>query len=123
MPAMTVAELFARYTPEVRSLAEKTRALVLELFPTGIEQVDAPDAMVAYGTGPRMAQQVFYIAGFKSHVNLGFMHGAELDDPAELLEGTGKRLRHVKIRKVEDVGRPELRELMQEEIRLCESRS
>lgn len=39
-----------------------------------------------------------YVGAFKAHVNLGFFHGAELDDPAGLLEGSGKFMRHVKLR-------------------------
>ena len=39
-----------------------------------------------------------YVNVFKSHVNVGFFCGADLDDPADLLEGTGKRMRHVKLR-------------------------
>jgi hypothetical protein len=39
-----------------------------------------------------------YVNAFKAHVNVGFYHGAALDDPAGLLEGTGKRMRHVKLR-------------------------
>ena len=39
-----------------------------------------------------------YVNVFASHVNLGFHHGAELDDPAGLLSGAGKRMRHVKLR-------------------------
>ena len=39
-----------------------------------------------------------YVNVFKSHVNVEFFCGADLDDPADLLEGTGKRMRHVKLR-------------------------
>ena len=39
-----------------------------------------------------------YVGVFKAHVNVGFFYGAELDDPGGLLEGTGKRMRHVKLR-------------------------
>jgi hypothetical protein len=39
-----------------------------------------------------------YVNAFKAHVNVGFFRGAELADPAKLLEGTGKYMRHVKIR-------------------------
>jgi hypothetical protein len=39
-----------------------------------------------------------YVNVFKSHVNVGFFHGASLPDPAGLLEGEGKRMRHVKLR-------------------------
>jgi hypothetical protein len=39
-----------------------------------------------------------YVNMFKSHVNVGFFCGALLEDPAGLLEGSGKRMRHVKLR-------------------------
>ena len=39
-----------------------------------------------------------YVATFRVHVNVGFFRGARLDDPAGLLEGSGKRMRHVKLR-------------------------
>jgi len=39
-----------------------------------------------------------YVAVFKAHVNVGFFQGAALKDPAGLLEGAGKRMRHVKLR-------------------------
>ena len=39
-----------------------------------------------------------YVDAFTAHVNVGFFFGAALDDPDGLLEGTGKRMRHVKVR-------------------------
>jgi hypothetical protein len=39
-----------------------------------------------------------YVGAFKAHINVGFFHGAFLPDPAGLLQGTGKHMRHVKIR-------------------------
>ena len=39
-----------------------------------------------------------YVDAFTAHVNVGFFQGADLDDPAGLLEGTGKFMRHVKIK-------------------------
>ena len=38
-----------------------------------------------------------YVDAFKAHVNIGFFRGAEIADPAGLLEGTGKFMRHVKL--------------------------
>jgi hypothetical protein len=38
-----------------------------------------------------------YVNSFKSHVNVGFFYGAVLEDPAGLLQGSGKRMRHVKL--------------------------
>jgi hypothetical protein len=39
-----------------------------------------------------------YVSAFTSHANIGFFYGAELPDPAGLLQGSGKRMRHVKLR-------------------------
>ena len=39
-----------------------------------------------------------YVDAFAAHASVGFFHGADLDDPARLLEGVGKRMRHVKLR-------------------------
>ncbi|HEY1767241.1 MAG TPA: DUF1801 domain-containing protein [Terracidiphilus sp.] len=39
-----------------------------------------------------------YVNAFTSHVNVGFFYGAALKDPAHLLQGAGKRMRHVKLR-------------------------
>ena len=39
-----------------------------------------------------------YVNVFKSHVNVGFFQGAGLPDPAKLLQGTGKFMRHVKLK-------------------------
>jgi hypothetical protein len=39
-----------------------------------------------------------YVNAFKAHASVGFYYGAMLADPAGLLEGTGKRMRHVKLR-------------------------
>jgi hypothetical protein len=39
-----------------------------------------------------------YVNSFGSHVNVGFFYGAMLEDPSGLLEGSGKRMRHVKLK-------------------------
>src|SRR4026208_2553727 len=39
-----------------------------------------------------------YVDVFRAHANVGFFHGAQLEDPTELLEGSGKHMRHVKIK-------------------------
>jgi hypothetical protein len=43
-----------------------------------------------------------YVNAFKAHVNVGFFRGAELADPESLLEGTGKFMRHVKLKPERD---------------------
>lgn len=53
-----------------------------------------------------------YVGVFKAHTNVGFFHGSELPDPAQLLQGTGKRMRHVKIKADGEVQGPELEVLI-----------
>ncbi len=54
-----------------------------------------------------------YVNAFKHHVNVGFYFGALLDDPAGLLEGTGKRGRHVKLWPHREVDHPALARLIE----------
>ena len=44
-----------------------------------------------------------YVNAFKAHVNVGFFRGAEIADPQGLLEGTGRFMRHVKLRPEREV--------------------
>ena len=53
-----------------------------------------------------------YVNAFKNHVNVGFFFGALLKDPARLLEGTGKRGRHVKLRPGREVDSAALAQLV-----------
>ncbi len=48
----------------------------------------------------------FAIIPHKAHVNLQLADGVDLPNPDGRIEGTGKRVRHVKVRSVEDAGRP-----------------
>lgn len=54
-----------------------------------------------------------YVNAFKAHVNVGFFRGAELADPEGLLEGTGKFMRHVKLRPEADVDATTLTKLIE----------
>jgi hypothetical protein len=54
-----------------------------------------------------------YVNAFRAHVNVGFFRGAELADSARLLEGTGKFMRHVKLRPGAGVDVPALRRLIE----------
>jgi hypothetical protein len=53
-----------------------------------------------------------YVNSFTSHVNVGFFYGVMLDDPAGILEGTGKRMRHVKLRPGSAANTEALRDLI-----------
>ena len=87
-----VASWFTEGPMELRALAREWFARirqsgddVLELFHDGCPVACVGDAALAY------------VNTFKSHVNVGFFYGAFLPDPAGILGGTGKRMRHVRL--------------------------
>src|SRR5215813_12918239 len=53
-----------------------------------------------------------YVNAFRDHVNVGFFRGAELPDANGLLEGTGKFMRHVKLRPDQKIDEEALRKLV-----------
>jgi len=54
-----------------------------------------------------------YVNAFTAHVDVGFFRGAEIADPKRMLEGTGKFMRHVKLRPGEDVDSTALTRLIE----------
>lgn len=54
-----------------------------------------------------------YVNAFTAHVNVGFFRGAELYDPHGILEGTGKFMRHVKLRPEDNVDEDALTSLIE----------
>jgi hypothetical protein len=54
-----------------------------------------------------------YVNAFKAHVNVGFFRGAEIADPERLLEGTGRFMRHVKLRPERNVDATAVTKLIQ----------
>jgi len=99
------------YDRQVQELALKLRALVLEEMAPCYENIyDAYSAVaIGYGTSDRLRDGIFHIAVYSKHVNLGFNEGATLDDPKGILQGNGNQIRHITIKSVEDIKRPELR--------------
>lgn len=108
-----VKAFLAAYDAEVQAIALQARALVLEIVPDALEQIDVPAKMLAYGFAATYQDLICVIMPQKSYVNFGFPRGATLNDPKKLLTGTGKRARHVKLTEAKQVNMPELRALIQ----------
>jgi len=110
----TFYELLQITEESLRPIATALREIVLEVDPNTCEVVRLGDRAATYGVGPRKMKDGYaYILPHKAWINLGFYQGAELADPEGLLEGTGAKMRHVKIRSLDDTYRPELRALIQ----------
>jgi len=110
----TLEEVLGGLEEPLRAIALRLRALVFEVDPDTTEQPRPGDASLSYGVGPRKMRDGYaYVMPMRGgYVNLGFYEGTALPDPAGLLEGTGKALRHVKVRDLAGVARPELRALL-----------
>ena len=99
----------------VAHLALALRELVLSETTETVERVykNHPSAIwfgvAKSGEEPKMKDMFCYIAAASNHVNLGFCSGASLPDPARVLEGDGKKMRHVKFRSKRDLERPFVR--------------
>lgn len=110
----TFAAAIARAPEEVQALAAALRQLIVEVDPEVVEVPWPNQGVVGYGVGPKKnSEQYCYIGVYKGHVNLGFYYGVALPDEDGLLEGSGKKLRHVKVRTPEDVAHAGLRRLLE----------
>lgn len=109
----TFDQLLALAQPEHIAIIQRLRDVILAIDPVAVEVVRLGDRAATYGVGPKkMSEGYAYIMPHKNWVNLGFYRGADLPDPAMILEGTGKKLRHVKVRSIADADRPEIRALI-----------
>lgn len=101
----------------VREVFGALRDLVRDVMPDATEQLDLPDRLLAFGFGPpggvRIRGLAVALIPHSAHVNVQLADGADLDDAAAIVEGTGKRIRHVKCRSLDDVARPALRDLLE----------
>jgi hypothetical protein len=110
----TFDEILVASGEHAQDLARRARALIIDVMPDVVEVPWPKQRVAGYGVGPKkMSEHFCYIAAQKNYINLGFYYGAELPDPEHLLEGPGKLLRHTKIRTVEELERPALRQLLE----------
>lgn len=109
-----INELIAKQTPQIQKVARALQAAVLDIEPN-LEQ----DASLKLGNVYfRHNGVVCAMSLHKAHVNLHFYKGVALTDPEGVLQGSGKALRHLKYKKVEDIDRPLLEKFVHEAYRL-----
>lgn len=101
------------FSDEIKVIARQTRKLIYKVLPEVVEVVWIRQKNTGFGTGSKKKTEHFcWVMPAMNHVNLGFNYGAELPDPKNLLEGTGKLFRHYKVKSVEDLSNPNLIELL-----------
>jgi hypothetical protein len=102
------------FGPGVTRLALAVRQLVLEEAPASTELIyDAYNAVATgYSFTGRPSDAFVHIAVYAHWVNLGFNWGVDLPDPQGVLEGSGRRVRHIRISQPADLEKPIVRRLV-----------
>lgn len=115
-PPKDLLNLLKRYDSDVQELTLALREVVLdELAPCYENILEVYMISLVYASSERvMKDGICYIGVLKDRVNLGFHHGMHLRDTCGLLEGTGKSMRHIKVRHMSDALNPAIRSYLQE---------
>ena len=109
----TFEEIIAGCSPEMAAIAIRLRETIAGVCPDAVEVPRPGERHSEYGIERQQGPGIFaYICPLKDYIRLGFYYGGSLPDPARLLVGEGKRLRHIKIYSLADAGRPEIADLL-----------
>ena len=97
----------------IKVIARAVRAKFRKIYPDVDETIWVKQKTSGYGIGPKkMSQHFGWIVISKKHVSMGFNFGSSLSDPDHLLEGTGKNMRHIKIRQLSDLNNKAIDEMV-----------
>jgi hypothetical protein len=108
----SVEDFLANFSPEVRNISYQLRSLVMKLAPDASEIVYTGWGNIQYYFASKTKSHFCAINPLKDRVDFFFLRATDLQDPAGLLEGTGKKLRHVKVKTLSQVNNPDLIELI-----------
>lgn len=109
---MDVDELMKTTDSLPRDLAESVRRVVRKSIPQALEQVKWGNPVYTV-----KGSNVVCIMLYRDHVNLGFFQGSKLT--SKRLEGTGKGLRHIKVRSKSDIDPKEFARLLRKATRMA----
>ncbi|MFC0153368.1 hypothetical protein ACFFJ4_06880 [Xanthomonas dyei] len=110
----TFDDILSIAKPEPRLVCESLRSTIVSLHSEVVELAWPKLKIISFGIGPRkMTDHYAYISVHDAYVNLGFYHGTSLADPHGIMQGTGKTLRHVKVRAVSTSNSAPVIELLQ----------
>lgn len=104
------------FNSEIASLAQQLRDFLKKVTKPTTELVgDSTISLnIGYGFTEKAWDCFCAIIVYSKHINISFPSGASLSDPKKLLQGTGKQIRHIKIKKFDDIKSPEVLGLLLE---------
>lgn len=112
--ARQVADMIARYTPQMAEAITACRRKLCALVPHGYELVyDNYNALaIGYAWADKASASLVSIAAYPRWVTLFFLYGKDLPDPEGLLAGDGARVRSMRLGSPDDLDRPAVRRLL-----------
>ena len=116
MKPQTWDAVLAEHEPPVADAARAVQRMVVESLPDAVVQFDPGNGLLAIGTSLKMRDLLFAIIPHRAHVNLQLADGVDLPDPSGVVEGTGKRIRHVKIRSADAAESPVVKAIVRAQI-------
>ena len=120
-PAADLEKLLGEHMPELQAIEHALRREIRAAAPAAAENVDFGNKLIAYGWSMKMRDLLFAIICHQSWVNLQLADGADLADPDGRIEGTGKRIRHVKVRSVDDARSAWLQAVIERQVAIRQS--
>jgi hypothetical protein len=111
-----LANFLEPFEPEIQRIVREVRQLLLECIPGVVETSDRDG--LGFGIAPGYKGLIAVITPYKNYVNLGIYDGASIPDPQGLMQGSGKRHRHVKIKSRSDLENPGLKKLIETAVQL-----
>ena len=109
-------ENLASHTPMVQAAARALEAVIRAEVADVIVEYDPGNGLLAFGTSMKMRDLLFALIPHAGWVNLQLAHGALLPNPDGLIEGTGKKIRHVKVGSAEMAQDSRIRAIIRAEI-------
>ncbi len=114
-PDQQIARFLAPFSDDISALAQELRGyLKKETNPTTELVGDSRISLnIGYGFTEKAWDCYCAIIVYSKHINISFLSGATLTDPQKLLQGTGSRIRHIRISELKDARVPAVRKLLQ----------
>jgi hypothetical protein len=106
----------ASHAPDVQAAARALESVIREALPSVVVDYDAGNGLLAFGRSMKMRDLLFALIPHAGWVNLQLADGALLPNPDGLIEGTGKRIRHIKVRSAEAANAEGVRRAIRDEI-------
>ncbi len=124
-PHPELSNFMQPYSIEIQQLAMQLRGFIVDLVPEANELIwDNYNAVaLAYSKSEQLKDAFCHIAMYTNHINFGFNRGAQLTGHDVKLLGTGKLIRHIKVKRFKEFKTQEIAQLIKQAVIISETRN